>query len=111
MRKILLPVVSDSLNVHFINSRYFKVYHIKSQIVVKEELIDTLNKKIEPFPSWVVKKGITDVIAINIETNTIKKLNQHKINVFVGVRLETPKVLVQEYIDGTLETSDNLFVK
>lgn len=111
MRKILLPVLGDTLNVNFSDSRYFKIYHIKNQTVIKEELIDAFFDRIESFSNWLYKKGITDVIARNIEADTIKKLNQNKINVFVGVELENPKDLVQEYIDGTLETCDKLFDK
>ena len=111
MQKIAIPVLEHKLSPHFTTSPLFKIYLVEDQTIVKESLMHLPSQLSESLPAWLAKNGITDVIAINIETNAIKKLNQHKINVFVGVRLETPKVLVQEHIDGTLETSDNLFVK
>ncbi|MCK4700168.1 MAG: ATPase, partial [Bacteroidales bacterium] len=58
--------------------------------------------------NWLVEKGVTDVITYGIGLKPIEIFNQHKINVFVGVKVETPQVLVQEYLDGTLETNGSL---
>jgi len=107
MKKIALPVKKNKLSPHFASSPLFKIFLVENQTIVKEYLIHIPSQLSESLAFWLVKKGVTDVITSEIEHNEINLFNQHKINVFVGVKLENPKDLVQEYIDGTLETHDN----
>ena len=109
MQKIAIPVLDHKLSPHFTNCSLFKIYLVEDQTIVKESLMHLPSQLSESFPVWLAKKGITDVITREIGHKQISLFNQHKINVFVGVRLENPKDLVLEYIDGTLETHDNLF--
>ena len=111
MQKIAIPVLNQKLSPHFTTSPLFKFYYVEDQTIIKESLMHIPSQLSESLPVWLAKKGITDVITREIEHKQISLFNQHKINVFVGVKLENPIDLVQEYIDGTLETSDNLFVK
>ncbi|MCD4679469.1 MAG: hypothetical protein K8S00_03685 [Bacteroidales bacterium] len=107
MKKIALPVKENKLSPHFASSLLFQIFLVKDQAIDKEYLIHVPSQLSESLAVWLAKKGITDVITRGIGHNEINLFNQHKINVFVGVKLENPKDLVQEYIDGTLETHDN----
>ena len=108
MRKIAIPVLDHKLSPHFGDCSYFIFFYIKNESIFKEELISPPSQLPELIPNWLVKKGVTDVIAAGIGLKPIEILNQQKINVFVGVKEEDPKVLVQEYLDGILETNGNL---
>lgn len=108
MKIIALPVKENKLNPHFEYCAHFKFYYEENGIIIKEELIPAPAQQPELIPNWLVEKGVTDVIAYGIGLKPIEIFNQHKINVFVGVKVETPQVLVQEYLDGTLETNGSL---
>jgi len=48
------------------------------------------------------------MITADIGLNAIKIFTRLKINVFARVKAKDTKILVQEYLDGILETSGNL---
>ncbi len=108
MKIIALPVKENKLSSHFGNCSHFKFYYEENGIIIKEELIPAPAQQPELIPNWLVEKGVTDVIVYGIGLKPIEIFNQHKINVFVGVKVEAPQVLVQEYLDGTLETDGSL---
>ena len=110
MQKIAIPVLNHKLSPHFSSSPLFKVFLVDGQTIRKESSVPLPSQLSESLPVWLAKKGITDIITKQIEQGDINVFNQHKINVFVGVKPETPRALVQDYIDGTLETHDNLIV-
>ena len=107
MQKIAIPVLDDKLCPHFTSSLLFQIFHVENQAIVKEYIIQPTSQLSDSLMAWLAKEGVTDVITREIGNKEINFFNQHKINVFVGVKLENPKYLVQEYIDGTLETHDN----
>lgn len=109
MRKIALPVVGDMLNPHFDHCQYFKIYNTENQMVINEELIKAPVPKPSLLPNWLANHNVTDVIARGIGQKAIKILNQYKINVFVGVKMKDPNELVNDFLEGILETKGNLY--
>ena len=98
MKKIALPVKENKLSPHFGDCLHFKIYYEENGTIIKEDLILVPPQQAELIPKWLIEKGVTDVIAAGIGLKPIEILNRNKINVFVGVKLESPKDLVQEYI-------------
>ena len=109
MQKIAIPVLDHKLSPHFKTSPLFKIFLVEDQTIVNETVIHLPSQLSESLAVWLAKKGVTDVITSEIGHKEINLFNQHKINVFVGVKPKTPTDLVQEYINGTLETHDILF--
>jgi len=105
MIKIAFPIIDNKLSSQFGNCTDFQIYSIVNSIVVKEELIPLPLHQPDSIPNWLVKKGVSDVITTGIGLKAIKILTRHKINVFAGVKAKDTKILVQEYLDGVLETS------
>lgn len=108
MKIIALPVKENKLSPHFGECSHFEFYYEENGKIIKENLIPAPPQQPELIPNWLVEKGVTDVIVAGIGLKPIEILNRNKINVFVGVKVEDPKVLAQEYLDGTLETNGNL---
>jgi len=108
MKIIALPVKENKLSPHFGECSHFKFYWEERGKILKEDLIPAPAQQPELIPNWLVEKDVTDVIAAGIGLKPIEILNRHKINVFVGVKIKDPKILVEEYLDGTLETNGNL---
>ena len=108
MKIIALPVLENELSPHFGLCSHFIFYFLKNGELFKEELIPAPAHLPDSIPNWLIQNGVTDVIAAGIGLKPIEILSQHKINVFVGVRLNDPKTLLKEYLNGTLETNGNL---
>jgi len=107
MKKIALPIKNHKLSSHFGDCTHFKFYNVANGIITKEDLVTAPTHQTEIFPNWLIEKGVTDVIAAGIGLKPIEILSKHKINVFVGVKVKDPNLLVQKYLDGTLETDGN----
>jgi predicted Fe-Mo cluster-binding NifX family protein len=108
MKKIALPVTNGKLSEHFGHCHHFAFYNIDDQIIVKKDMIKAPAHQPGLLPKWLVKNNVTDLIVGGIGHKAIEIFNQHKINVFVGVDIKEPGVLIKEYMEGTLETNGNL---
>lgn len=111
MQKIAIPISDNKLSPHFANSLLFQVFLVEDREIVKEYIIPSPSLQSESLTVCIANEGITDVITRGITHGEIDFFNQHKINVFVGVKMKSPRNLVQDYIDGILETHDNLIVQ
>ena len=107
MKKVALPIVNNQMSPHFEQCSAFYIYTIEDENNLKRDLVDT---HLQPglFPYLLAKKGVTDVITRGIDINAVIKFNQFKINVFAGVKSFDPEQLVEEFLNGTLETSESL---
>lgn len=108
MKKIALSVKDNKLSPHFGSCSDFMIYVVENGLVINEEIIPAPPHQPDSIPIWLAEQGISDVITAGIGIKAIKILTRHKINVFAGVRIKDTKALVQEYLDGTLETNGNL---
>jgi predicted Fe-Mo cluster-binding NifX family protein len=109
MKIIALPVKGNQLSPHFGLCSHFIFYFEQNGKIIKEELVPAPIHQPGQISKWLIEKGVTDVIAASIDLKPIEILNKHKINVFVGVKLKGLKILLNEYLDGTLETNGNLY--
>ncbi len=108
MKKIAFPVIKNALSPHFGNCTEFRIYYIENRTIVKEDLIPVPPHQPGSFPNWLIDRGVSDIITGGIGLQAIEIFNKHKINVFVGVNNKDTKELVQDYLDGVLETDGNL---
>lgn len=106
-KKIAMPTKNNKLFAQFNQCSQFVIFTIDDNNNKRQDLFHT---DLQPglIPYWLAKKGVTDVIVNCIDTNAINKLNQFKIDVFVGVNSFDPELLVEEFLDGTLETNGAL---
>ena len=108
MRKIAIPVLEHKLSPHFGLCSHFIFYLEENGTIIKEDLFPAPAQLPDLIPNWLIENGVTDVIAAGMGLKPIEILNQHKINVFVGVKMKDINELVREFLDGTLETNGNL---
>ncbi len=58
-------------------------------------------------PAWIAEQKVTDVIAGGMGQRAISLFHQHRVNVFVGARVEKPEELARELVNGQLESGAN----
>jgi len=110
VQKILIPSDGENLSKEFSKSRFYRIYHLSKNHVFKEETVDNSKLKSELLPVWILKKKITDVIVDKIEGDMLDKINQLKINVFVGVKPKKMAKIIDDLMQGTIETENNTIV-
>jgi predicted Fe-Mo cluster-binding NifX family protein len=104
MKKVALPIRNNQISPDFEGCSEFLIFTVENEKSIKKHLVFT---HLQPglFPYWLAKKGVTDLIAKGIDIHAVNKFNQFKINVFVGVKSINPKVLLEEYLSGDLDTN------
>lgn len=107
MKKLAIPVIGKTLSPHFGQCEHFKFFEVKNHKVIHEEIIKAPEHKPGLLPNWLIGKKVTDVITGGIGHKAIEIFNQNKINVFVGVEVKDSNELVNDYLEGTLETNGN----
>lgn len=104
MLKIAVPVHGDFISENFDLCSYYLIYEIENKKIV--------GKKVEIFSRSFQKRlidcpedlGITDIIVHRLDSDSLSKFVATKINLFVGVKIMPPDLLVEEYLNGALQS-------
>ena len=108
MKKVAIPVVKGKLSEKFGQCNHYEIFEIDGDVVKSEEIEMPSDKNITKLPEWTYRKGITDIIAYKIDKRIISLFISYKINVFVGIPINTPQKLIDEYINGKLKSDEKI---
>ena len=131
MLKFAIPSIDRKLCVHFGRCEEFAIIdvHPVRSSPAKQDAPDKYreisnrveNNKItntqfvkpphhEPgvFPKWLAEQGITHIISTGMGRRAQALFEQNNIEVCVGVNAETPRKLVEQYLNNKLQTGQNL---
>jgi len=62
-------------------------------------------------PGWLQKQGITDVIAYKVNREIISLFASKKVNLFVGIPINTSENLIEDYLNGTLNSDKDVIAE
>jgi len=111
MIKIAIPITENILSERFGKCSHYIVYEIeKKTIVNKKNIVPPIND-IDKLATWAESTGITDVIVNYISKYYLEYFSNTKINLFVGVKQDTPEQLIERYLNGTLKSDAHIFEK
>ena len=108
MKKIAIPSTNNLLGVHFGDCEQFYIYETEGVVVKKTEIITPPPHQPDLYPDWLYKKKVTDVIAGGMGQKAIDNFYRKGINVHTGAPRKSPDEIVQDFLNGTLETTINL---
>ena len=105
--RIAMPIHGGKLSQHFGHSEQFSLFDVENQAVVTRE--DLTPPPHEPglLPRWLKERGVTMVIAGGMGQRAQLLFEQAGIQVICGASSDSPDVVVESYLKGTLETGDN----
>jgi predicted Fe-Mo cluster-binding NifX family protein len=103
-KKIAIPLRKKQLSPNFENCSGFIIFTVKDHKCIKIELKKNHHQS-EINPHRLANIGVTDVIARGIGINTAIQFNKFKINVFAGVESSKPEQLVEQFLNGSIETN------
>ena len=108
--RIAIPLANGRLAQHFGHCEHFALLDADP---AKNEI---LNKDLLPapphqpglLPRWLHEQGATVIIAGGMGMRARNLFAEQGITVVVGAPSAEPEALVQQYLEGTLQTGDNI---
>ncbi len=107
MKRVAIPVVKGKLSDHFEKCTYCEIFEIDGDNVKSNE-IEVPPSDIVKLPEWAIQQNVTDIIAHKIDKIIINQFSKEKINLFIGIKKDTPEKLIEGYVKGTLKSDEKI---
>ncbi len=108
--RIAIPVSGDRLDPHFGHCARFVLIDVapESKTVTASCEVPAPEHQHGLLPPWLKEQGVTLVIAGGMGAHARSLLQDASIEVITGAPTEAPEALVRRYLNGTLETAEQL---
>ncbi|HPF51276.1 MAG TPA: NifB/NifX family molybdenum-iron cluster-binding protein [Draconibacterium sp.] len=108
MKRVAIPIVDDKLSENFGGCNFYEIFEIEDGQVNKSSVEVPTVEAVDELPLWLQQRGITDVIVYRIKKEIISLFASRKINLFVGIHRDTPEKLIEDYLQGKLESDERI---
>lgn len=108
MKRIAIPIKEGKLSEYFGQCGYYEIFEIENDSVQSNTLEVPHVKDIEKLPEWIKYQGITDVIAHKIDKNIISLFSKLKVNLFIGIPINTTNILIDDCLNGQLKSDPDI---
>jgi predicted Fe-Mo cluster-binding NifX family protein len=108
MKRVAIPVSKEMLSENFGQCNYYRIYDIEAGIILRDSIEIPPRKEMPDLPVWAAQQGITDVVVHKIDKQIISLFAGNKINLFVGVSINTPELLIEDYLNGNLKSNEQI---
>ncbi len=107
--RIAVPTVQGKLCTHFGHCETFALVDVDPEKGIITGRQDMVPPPHEPgvLPRWLAEQKATIIIAGGMGQRAQTLFTQQGISVVVGAPSDTPEILAQKYLAGTLETGIN----
>ena len=108
--KIAIPVAEGRLSAHFGHCEEFVILEADEdgRKVLKKTVHQAPPHQPGLLPQWLHERGADVIIADGMGQRAQQLFAQNGITVVMGAPAESPEHLATAYLNGTLETGDNL---
>ena len=109
MKKIFaVPTANEKLTLHFGHCEKFAIIETENNKVISERSITPPVHQPGVYPRFLADNGVNVIIAGGMGQRAQDLFCQNNIEVHMGVMAESPRKLVEQYLNGQLETGENL---
>ena len=105
MLKVAIPVRGDFISESFAYCSYYLIYEIKKRKIIGKKVEVFSHEFQEQIINRPDELGITDIIVHRIDNKSLSKFTSTKINLFVGVNIIPPDLLIEKYLNGTITSN------
>ena len=108
--RIAIPVTEGKLSAHFGHCQEFALIDAdrESKTITATEMLAAPPHEPGLLPRWLAEKGAEMIIAGGMGGRAQGLFQQQKIAVVVGAPSDTPEAVVNAYLQGSLQTGDNV---
>jgi len=108
--RIAIPVTNGKLSQHFGHCEQFVVIDVDpdAKTITKTEMLAPPAHEPGALPRWLSEMSVNIIIAGGMGQRAQQLFEQNNIDVIVGAQDNTPEQLVQKYINGLLQSGENI---
>lgn len=108
--KIAIPTTDDKLNSHFGHCKAFTFFEVDfdKKEVLNKTVLEAPRHEPGVLPRFLKEEGVKTIIAGGMGNNAISLFKQYEIDVIVGAPIKNSDQIIKEYLEGTLESIENL---
>jgi len=108
MAKIVIPISDNRLSNQFKDCAYYYVFETDQRNVVSIVRENNCKISLNDLETWITEIGITDIITHKIDKSYVEYFSDTKVNLYVGVNINTSEKLIDDYLKGTLKSNTQL---
>lgn len=105
MHKVAIPVSGNVLSENFKDCSYYQIFEIDDQGIITNKDGMLPQSFLKMLPILENNYDITDIIVHAIDQDSLGYIKDSKINLFIGVNIESPIQLINAYLEGTLKSN------
>lgn len=108
MKRVAIPIKNNELSEYFGGCNYYEVFEIEGKTINQSKIELPEISSINELPAWLKSQGVTDVIAYKVDKQIISAFAANKVNLFIGIRQNTTQNLLNDYLNGNLESDKKI---
>lgn len=102
-----IPLEGGKLCSHFGHCEQFSIINVEDKSIMADKLVTPPPHEPGLLPRWLADMGVTNIIAGGMGQRALDLFEQNKIDVNYGAQSKTPKELVQDWLDDSLQLGGN----
>ncbi len=102
-----IPLEGGRLCSHFGHCEQFSIINVEDKSIMADKLVTPPPHEPGLLPRWLADMGVTNIIAGGMGQRALDLFEQNKIDVNYGAQSKTPKELVQDWLDDSLQLGGN----
>ncbi len=105
-----IPVSDGVVSTHFGHCEHFALIDVEEgrREILRKELVSSPGHEPGVLPEWLAEQGVSVVIASGMGSRAQGLFQQSRIKVVIGALESDPEKAVLNYLDGNLDTGDNI---
>ncbi|MBT3302859.1 MAG: hypothetical protein HOD63_09895 [Bacteroidetes bacterium] len=104
MVKVAIPINENFMCADFGACTTFVIYDIDQKIIKSRHVEAPIASNNIILLKWIEDMGITDLIVHRIDQTILQKFSDTKLNLFIGVSLNSPENLIDDYLHGCIQS-------
>ena len=108
--RIAIPLAGGKLSQHFGHCQCFALIDVdpEAKTVLGKQEVEAPEHQPGLLPRWLAERGAKLIIAGGMGRRAQNLFQQNGIEVVVGAPAQAPEVLLDAYLNGTLQAGENL---
>ena len=111
MKRVAIPIVNQQLSEYFGECNHYEIFEIDKTILNKRVVHMPAGIAASDLPSWLENQGVTDVISYKVNKQIISLFASKKVNLFVGIPQKNTDSLIEDYLNGKLESDKKIIAE